>query len=65
MTTSENELLRRIETLERRAQHTQSALTLTSPGNTQASVMLVAADPKSIVQADVLRGHLESQKEKK
>jgi hypothetical protein len=47
------------------AQHTQSVLTLTSPANSQASVMLVAADPRSIVQADVLRGHVESQNEKK
>ncbi len=43
------------------AQDTQSVLTLTTPGpaTSQASVMLVAADPKSLVQADVLRGQLE------
>jgi hypothetical protein len=47
------------------AQDTQTSLTLTSPGAHQSSVMLVAAHPKPIVQADVLRGHVESQEQKK
>jgi hypothetical protein len=46
------------------AQHTQSVLTLSSPGNSQASVMLVAADPKSTVQADILRGQVEVKEQK-
>ncbi len=46
------------------SQYTQTVLTLTTPGTGRASVMLVAADPKSIVQADVLRGHVESQEQK-
>jgi hypothetical protein len=48
------------------SQDTQTVMTLTSPGpgTSHSSVVLVAADPKSIVQADILRGQVESQGQK-
>jgi hypothetical protein len=39
-------------------------MTLASPGTSHSSVVLVAANPESIVQADVVRGHVEPQKQK-